>query len=391
MLPLGGFPEDADIMSKPLTIADLKTLARRRVPKMFFDYADSGAWTESTYRANESDFAKIKLRQRVLVDMTNRSLETEMIGQKVSMPVALAPTGMTGMQHADGEMLAARAAEEFGVPFTLSTMSICSIEDVASVTTKPFWFQLYVMKDKDFVLDLINRAKAAKCSALVLTADLQILGQRHKDLRNGLSAPPKFTPKHLWQMATRPLWCLDMLQTKRRTFGNIIGHAKNVTDLSSISIWTHEQFDPRLSWADVAWIKEKWGGPLIIKGINDVEDARLAAETGADAIIVSNHGGRQLDGAPSSISMLPAIADAVGHKIEIHLDGGIRSGQDVLKAMALGAKGTYIGRSFLYGLGAMGKDGVTLALEILRKELDMTMALCGKRSIKDVDASVIAA
>lgn len=391
MLPLGGFPEDADIMSKPLTIADLKTLARRRVPKMFFDYADSGAWTESTYRANESDFARIKLRQRVLVDMTNRSLETEMIGQKVSMPVALAPTGMTGMQHADGEMLAARAAEEFGVPFTLSTMSICSIEDVASVTTKPFWFQLYVMKDKDFVLDLINRAKAAKCSALVLTADLQILGQRHKDLRNGLSAPPKFTPKHIWQMATRPFWCLDMLQTKRRTFGNIIGHAKNVTDLSSISIWTHEQFDPRLSWADVAWIKEKWGGPLIIKGINDVEDARLAAETGADAIIVSNHGGRQLDGAPSSISMLPAIVDAAGHRIEIHLDGGIRSGQDVLKAVALGAKGTYIGRPFLYGLGAMGKDGVTLALEILRKELDMTMALCGKRSIKDVDASVITA
>jgi L-lactate dehydrogenase (cytochrome) len=378
-------------MSKPLTIADLKTLARRRVPKMFFDYADSGAWTESTYRANESDFAKIKLRQRVLVDMTNRTLETEMIGQKVSMPVALAPTGMTGMQHADGEMLAARAAEEFGVPFTLSTMSICSIEDVASATTKPFWFQLYVMRDKDFVLDLINRAKAAKCSALVLTADLQILGQRHKDLRNGLSAPPKFTPKHLWQMATRPLWCLDMLQTKRRTFGNIIGHAKNVTDLSSISIWTHEQFDPRLSWADVAWIKEKWGGPLIIKGINDVEDAKLAAETGADAIIVSNHGGRQLDGAPSSISMLPSIVDAVGHRMEIHLDGGIRSGQDVLKAIALGAKGTYIGRPFLYGLGAMGKDGVTLALEILRKELDMTMALCGKRSIKDVDASVIAA
>jgi L-lactate dehydrogenase (cytochrome) len=391
MLPLGSFPQDADIMSKPLTIADLKTLARRRVPKMFFDYADSGAWTESTYRANESDFANIKLRQRVLVDMTNRSLETEMIGQKVSMPVALAPTGMTGMQHADGEMLAARAAEEFGVPFTLSTMSICSIEDVASVTTKPFWFQLYVMRDKDFVLDLINRAKAAKCSALVLTADLQILGQRHKDLRNGLSAPPKFTPKHIWQMATRPLWCLDMLQTKRRTFGNIIGHAKNVTDLSSISIWTHEQFDPRLSWSDVAWIKEKWGGPLIIKGINDVEDAKLAAETGADAIIVSNHGGRQLDGAPSSISMLPSIVDAVGDKIEIHLDGGIRSGQDVLKAIALGAKGTYIGRPFLYGLGAMGKDGVTLALEILRKELDMTMALCGKRSIKDVDASVIAA
>ncbi|KQV30643.1 alpha-hydroxy-acid oxidizing enzyme [Rhizobium sp. Root1203] len=377
-------------MTPPLTIADLKNLAQRRVPKMFFDYADSGAWTESTYQANESDFAKIKLRQRVMVDMTNRTLETTMIGQKVSMPIALAPTGMTGMQHADGEMLAARAAEEAGVPFTLSTMSICSIEDVASVTTKPFWFQLYVMKDKDFVMNLINRAKAAKCSALVLTADLQILGQRHKDLRNGLSAPPKFTPKHIWQMATRPFWCLDMLQTKRRTFGNIVGHAKNVSDLSSLSSWTAEQFDPQLSWADVAWIKEKWGGPLIIKGICDVEDAKSAAETGADAIIVSNHGGRQLDGAPSSISVLPGIVDAVGHKIEIHLDGGIRSGQDVLKAVALGAKGTYIGRPFLYGLGAMGKDGVSLALNILRKEMDVTMALCGKRDINEVNSSIIA-
>lgn len=377
-------------MTKPLTIADLKSLAQRRVPKMFFDYADSGAWTEQTYRANESDFAKIGLRQRVLVDMTNRTLETTMVGQKVSMPVALAPTGMTGMQHADGEMLAARAAEEAGVPFTLSTMSICSIEDVASVTTKPFWFQLYVMKDKDFVLNLINRAKAAKCSALVLTADLQILGQRHKDLRNGLSAPPKFTPKHIWQMATRPFWCLDMLQTKRRSFGNIVGHAKNVSDLSSLSSWTAEQFDPQLSWADVAWIKEQWGGPLIIKGICDVEDAKAAADTGADAIIVSNHGGRQLDGAPSSISMLPGIVDAVGDRIEVHLDGGIRSGQDVLKAIALGAKGTYIGRPFLYGLGAMGKEGVTLALSILRKEMDVTMALCGKRDIKDVNSSIIA-
>ncbi|MFS2154730.1 L-lactate dehydrogenase [Rhizobium sp. Rhizsp42] len=376
-------------MTKPLTIADLKSLAQRRVPKMFFDYADSGAWTEQTYRANESDFAKIGLRQRVLVDMTNRTLETTMVGQKVSMPVALAPTGMTGMQHADGEMLAAQAAEEAGVPFTLSTMSICSIEDVASATTKPFWFQLYVMKDKDFVLNLINRAKAAKCSALVLTADLQILGQRHKDLRNGLSAPPKFTPKHIWQMATRPFWCLDMLQTKRRSFGNIVGHAKNVSDLSSLSSWTAEQFDPQLSWADVAWIKEQWGGPLIIKGICDVEDAKAAADTGADAIIVSNHGGRQLDGAPSSISMLPGIVDAVGDKIEVHLDGGIRSGQDVLKAVALGAKGTYIGRPFLYGLGAMGKEGVTLALSILRKEMDVTMALCGKRDIKDVNSSII--
>ena len=377
-------------MATPLTIADLKDLARRRVPKMFFDYADSGAWTESTYSANERDFADIKLRQRVLVDMTNRTLETTMVGQKVSMPVALAPTGLTGMQHADGEMLAARAAEEFGVPFTLSTMSICSIEDVASVTKKPFWFQLYVMKDRGFVADLIDRAKAAKCSALVLTADLQILGQRHKDLRNGLSAPPKFTPKHIWQMATRPAWCMGMLKTPRRSFGNIVGHAKNVSDLSSLSSWTAEQFDPQLSWADVAWIKERWGGKLIIKGILDVEDAEAAAETGADAIIVSNHGGRQLDGAPSSISMLPKIVDAVGSKIEVHLDGGIRSGQDVLKAVALGAKGTFIGRPFLYGLGAMGKEGVTLALGIIRKEMDISMALCGKRDIRDVDASIIA-
>jgi L-lactate dehydrogenase (cytochrome) len=377
-------------MSLTLEIADLKAAAKRRVPKMFFDYADSGAWTEGTYRANEEDFRKVKLRQRVLVDMTNRSLESTMIGQKVSMPVALSPTGLTGMQHADGEMLAAKAAEEFGVPFTLSTMSICSIEDVASATTKPFWFQLYVMRDREFVKNLINRAKAAKCSALVLTLDLQILGQRHKDLRNGLSAPPKFTPKHIWQMATRPLWCMQMLQTKRRSFGNIVGHAKNVADLSSLSVWTAEQFDPRLSWDDVAWIKELWGGPLILKGILDVEDARMAARTGADAIIVSNHGGRQLDGAPSSISMLPRIVDAVGDMVEVHLDGGIRSGQDVLKAIALGAKGTYIGRPFLYGLGAGGKAGVTLALDIIRKELDITMALCGKRDIRDINRDVIA-
>jgi L-lactate dehydrogenase (cytochrome) len=377
-------------MSQILEIRDLKALAKRRVPKMFFDYADSGAWTEGTYRANEEDFHKIKLRQRVLVDMTNRSLESTMIGQKVSMPLALSPTGLTGMQHADGEMLAAKAAEDCGVPFTLSTMSICSIEDVASATTKPFWFQLYVMRDRDFVRNLIDRAKAAKCSALVLTLDLQILGQRHKDLRNGLSAPPKFTPKHIWQMATRPLWCMQMLQTKRRSFGNIVGHAKNVSDLSSLSVWTAEQFDPRLSWDDVAWIKELWGGPLILKGILDVEDAKMAARTGADAIIVSNHGGRQLDGAPSSISMLPKIVDAVGDMIEVHLDGGIRSGQDVLKAIALGAKGTYIGRPFLYGLGAGGKAGVTLALDIIRKELDITMALCGKRDIRDISRDVIA-
>ncbi|WP_022712267.1 MULTISPECIES: alpha-hydroxy acid oxidase [unclassified Pseudochrobactrum] len=376
-------------MSTVLEIADLKKLARRRVPKMFFDYADSGAWTESTYRANESDFAKIKLRQRVLVDMTDRSLATTMIGQNVTMPVALSPTGLAGMQHADGEILAAQAAQEFGVPFTLSTMSICSIEDVAAATKKPFWFQLYVMKDRDFVRNLIERAKAAGCSALVLTLDLQILGQRHKDLRNGLSAPPKFTPKHIWQMMTRPQWCLGMLATQRRTFRNIAGHAKGVSDLSSLSSWTAEQFDPKLNWDDVEWIKKLWGGPLILKGILDEEDALMAAKTGADAIIVSNHGGRQLDGAPSSISMLPRIVDTVGDKVEIHLDGGIRSGQDVLKAVALGAKGTYIGRPFLYGLGAMGKAGVTKALEIIAREADVTMALCGKRRITDVDTSIL--
>ncbi|ACO02697.1 alpha-hydroxy-acid oxidizing enzyme [Brucella melitensis] len=376
-------------MSNIVEIADLKRLARRRVPKMFFDYADSGAWTESTYRANEDDFKKIKLRQRVLVDMTNRSLETTMIGEKVAMPVALAPTGLTGMQHANGEMLAAQAAEAFGVPFTLSTMSICSIEDVASVTKKPFWFQLYVMRDRDFVKNLIGRAKAAGCSALVLTLDLQILGQRHKDIRNGLSAPPKFTPKHIWQMATCPAWCLGMLGTQRRTFRNIAGYAKNVTDLSSLSSWTAEQFDPQLNWSDVEWIKEQWGGKLILKGILDVEDAKMAAKSGADAIIVSNHGGRQLDGAPSSISMLQPIVEAVGDRIEVHVDGGIRSGQDVLKARALGAQGVYIGRPFLYGLGAMGNEGVTLALEIIRKEMDITMALCGKRDINEIDKSII--
>lgn len=376
-------------MTTIVEINDLKELAQRRVPKMFFDYANSGAWTESTYRANEADFAKIKLRQRVLVDMTDRSLETTMIGQKVAMPVALAPTGLTGMQHADGEILAAQGAEEFGVPFTLSTMSICSLEDVAANTKKPFWFQLYVMRDRDFVLNLIDRAKEAGCSALVLTLDLQILGQRHKDIRNGLSAPPRFTPKHIYQMATRPRWCLGMLGTKRRTFGNIVGHAKGVGDLSSLSSWTNEQFDPQLSWKDVAWIKERWGGKLILKGILDKEDALRAIDTGADAIIVSNHGGRQLDGAPSSITALPGIADATEGKIELHLDGGIRSGQDVLKALCLGAQGTYIGRPFLYGLGAFGKQGVTMALEIIRKELDITMALCGKRTIEDAGPDLL--
>lgn len=369
-----------------LTIAELKDLARRRVPKMFFDYADSGSWTESTYRSNESDFAKILLRQRVAVNMEGRTLATDMHGEKISMPVALAPTGLTGMQNADGEIKAARAAEKFGVPFTLSTMSICSIEDVAENTSKPFWFQLYVMRDRKFIERLIDRTKAAKCSALVLTMDLQILGQRHKDLRNGLSAPPKFTPKHIWQMATRPRWCMGMLGTHRRTFRNLVGHVDNLVDLSSLSAWTAQQFDPTLSWNDVGWIKDRFGGKVIVKGVLDPEDARLAVSHGADGIIVSNHGGRQLDGAPSSIRILPEIVEAVGGKTEIYLDGGIRSGQDVLKALALGAKSTFIGRPFLYGLGAGGEAGVTRSLEIIRKEMDITMALCGERDIKNIGA-----
>lgn len=377
------------MVQNALTIADLKEMARRRVPKMFFDYADSGAWTESTYRANEADFAKVFLRQRVLVDMTNRSLATEMVGEPVSMPVALAPTGICGMQHPDGEILAAKAAEAFGVPFCLSTMSIASIEDVAAHTRKPFWFQLYVMRDRAFVERLIDRAKAAMCSALVLTLDLQILGQRHKDLRNGLSAPPKWTPKHLWQLAARPGWCLGMAHTRRRSFGNIIGHAGDVGDVSSLSVWTKEQFDPRLSWDDVEWIKQRWGGKLILKGVLDPEDARRAVESGADALIVSNHGGRQLDGARSSIAALPGIVDAVQGRIEVHMDGGVRSGQDVLKAVALGAKGVWIGRPYLYGLGAGGKAGVTRALEIIRSELDITMALCGRRDIRGIDRAVV--
>ncbi|MFC5386644.1 L-lactate dehydrogenase [Aquamicrobium segne] len=376
-------------MTEPLTINDLKNRAQRRVPKMFFDYADSGSWTETTYRANEADFADIKLRQRVLVDMTNRSLKSTMLGEEVAMPVALAPTGMTGMQHANGEMLAAQAAEEFGVPFTLSTMSICSIEDVASATKKPFWFQLYVMRDRGFVESLLERAKAAKCSALVLTLDLQVLGQRHKDIRNGLSAPPKFTPKHVWQMATRPAWCMGMLGTKRRSFGNIVGHVKGVGDLSSLASWTADQFDPQLSWDDVEWIRQRWGGKLILKGIMDSKDAEIAAKTGADALIVSNHGGRQLDGAPSSISVVEEIADTVGERIEVFMDGGIRSGQDVLKALCLGAKGVFIGRPFLYGLGAGGRQGVSKALDIIAKELDTTMALCGRRDIRTADKSML--
>jgi L-lactate dehydrogenase (cytochrome) len=377
-------------MTRPMTsVSDLRALARRRVPKMFYDYCDSGSWTESTYRANEADFIPIKLRQRVAVDMRDRTLATTMAGVPASMPVALAPTGLTGMQHADGEILAARAAEKAGVPFTLSTMSICSIEDVAEHATRPFWFQLYVMRDRDFVRDLIDRAKAARCSALVLTLDLQILGQRHKDIINGLSAPPRLTIANLVDMATKPRWCVAMLGTKRRTFRNIVGHAKGVGDLSSLSTWTNEQFDPTLSWDDVKWIKERWGGKLILKGILDPEDAEKAARTGADALIVSNHGGRQLDGALSSIAALPAIASAVGDRIEVLMDGGIRSGQDVIKALALGAKGVFIGRAFLYGLGAMGEAGVAACLEIIRKELDVTMALCGLRDIHDVGPNIL--
>ena len=363
-------------------IDDLKRIYRRRVPKMFYDYAESGSYTEQTFRDNSTDFQRLRLRQKVAVDMSGRSTASTMIGEKVAMPVALAPVGLTGMQHADGEILAARAAETFGVPFTLSTMSICSIEDVAAHTTKPFWFQLYVMKDWEFVENIINRAKAAKCSAMVLTLDLQILGQRHKDLKNGLSAPPKLTIPTMINLATKWGWGLEMLQTRRRFFGNIVGHAKGVGDPSSLMAWTNEQFDPQLDWGKIKRLREMWGGKIILKGILDVEDAKRAGDFGADAIIVSNHGGRQLDGALSAIRMLPNIVRAVGDRVEVHMDSGIRSGQDVLKALALGAHGTYIGRSYIYGLGAMGQKGVATALEVIRKELDVSMALCGERDVK---------
>ena len=366
------------------SIDDLKQQHKRRVPKMFYDYCESGSYTEQTFRANSDDFAKLRLRQKVAVDMTGRSTASTMIGQAVAMPVALAPVGMTGMQCADGEIKAARAAEAFGVPFTLSTMSICSIEDVAQHTTAPFWFQLYVMKDQDFVDAAIERARAAKCSALVLTLDLQILGQRHKDLKNGLSAPPRLTLPNILNIMTKPRWALGMLGTKRRTFRNIEGHVKGVDDMSSLMSWTNEQFDPQLDWSKIARIRDQWGGKLILKGILDEDDARLAADFGADAIIVSTHGGRQLDGAVSAISMLPRIVRAVGAQTEVHMDSGIRSGQDVFKALALGAKSTFIGRSFIYGLGAAGQAGVTRALEIIHKELDITMALCGVQKVGDI-------
>ena len=374
-------------MPEPITcIEDLRLLAKRRVPRMFYDYADSGAWTESTYRANETDFQHLYLRQRVGIDFSNRSLASSMVGQPVAMPVALAPVGMTGMQHADGEILAARAAAAAGVPFTLSTMSICSIEDVAQATGKPFWFQLYVMRDRDFNDRLIGRAQAAGCSALVLTLDLQILAQRNKDIKNGLTAPPRMTLANIVDIAGKPRWWLGMLGTRRRTFRNIVGHAPGVKDTRALASWTNEQFDPTLNWDDVKRIKERWGGKLILKGILDPEDAELAVRSGADALIVSNHGGRQLDGALSSIAALPAIARAVGSRIEVFMDGGVRSGQDVLKALALGAKGVFIGRAYIYGLGAMGEAGVAKALECIRKELDVTMALCGLRDVKQANA-----
>lgn len=370
-------------------VDDMRKQMQRRVPRMFFDYCESGSWTESTFNANESDLQAIKFRQRVAIDVSARSTAMTMLGQTVPMPVALAPTGLTGMQHADGEILAAQAAESFGVPFTLSTMSICSIEDVAANTTKPFWFQLYVMRDRKFIRNLVERARAANCSALMITLDLQIMGQRHKDVRNGLSAPPKPTLRNMINLATKPSWCLGMLGTRRREFGNIVGHVDGVKDMSSLADWTVSQFDPSLSWDDVREIRKQWGGKIIIKGILDAEDARQAVNVGADAVIVSNHGGRQLDGAPSSIAALPAIVDAIGDKCEVWMDGGIRTGQDVLRAVALGAKGTLIGRAFLYGLGAGGREGVSKVLEILHKELDLTMALCGRSKLSEVDNSIL--
>ncbi len=370
-------------------IEDLRVLAKKRVPRMFYDYADSGSWTESTYRANEADFQKIRLRQRVAVNMENRTTAVRMVGQDCKMPVAIAPVGLTGMQHADGEILAARAAEKFGIPFTLSTMSICSIEDIAAHTQAPFWFQLYMMRDRDAMAAMIERARKARCSALVLTLDLQVIGQRHKDLKNGLTAPPRPTVANIINLMTKPRWCLGMAGTRRHTFGNLVGHVKAVSDMKSLAAWTNEQFDPRLSWPDVAWVKERWGGKLILKGIQDVEDAKLAVQSGADAIVVSNHGGRQLDGAQSSIEALPAIVAAVGSQIEVWMDGGVRSGQDVLKAWALGARGTMIGRAMVYGLGAMGEAGVTKALQVIHKELDITMAFCGHTNLQHVDRSIL--
>ena len=376
-------------LNKITCVEDFRRVARRRVPRMFYDYTDSGSWTESTYRANESDLQALKFRQRVAVDIARRSLRTRLLGEDVAMPLALAPIGLTGMQRADGEILAARAAERFGVPFTLSTMSICSIEDVAARTSRPFWFQLYVMRDRDFIGRLIDRARAARCSALMVTLDLQVMGQRHKDIKNGLSTPPRPTLANLANLALKPQWCLEMLRTPRRAFGNIVGHAKGVADMRSLASWTAEQFDATLNWGDLAWIKERWGGKLIVKGILDEQDARRAVDAGADALVVSNHGGRQLDGAPSSIAALPAIAQAVGDRIEVLMDGGVRSGQDTLRALALGARGVLVGRAFLYALAAYGEAGVLRCLELMANELDVSMAFCGRTRIQDVDRRVL--
>ena len=375
---------------QPITcIEDLHRLYLKRVPRMFVDYCESGSWTETTLRRNLEDFARIPLHQRVAVGVEGGTTTTKMLSEEVALPMALAPVGLCGMQHADGEMLAAKAALDFGVPFTLSTMSVCSIEDVAAFVKRPFWFQLYVMRDHRFIESLIDRAKAAGCSALVLTLDLQVMGQRHRDIKNGLSTPPKPTLKNLANLALHPRWCLDMARTRRHQFGNIVGHVEGVSDMSSLAAWTAEQFDRGLNWNDVEWIKNRWGGKLILKGVLDPDDARRAVECGADAIVVSNHGGRQLDGAPSSISVLPEIASRIGNDCEVWLDGGVRSGQDVLKALAFGARAVMVGRAFVYGLGAMGEAGVTKVLELIRRELDLTMVLCGVRTIEEIDEHVL--
>ena len=371
-------------------IEDLRDAARRKVPRAFFEYADGGSYAEETLRANRADLERIALRQRVMVDVADRSTSIKILGEQASMPLALAPIGLCGMQHGDGEILACRAAQAAGIPFCLSTMSICSIEDVAGAVDKPFWFQLYVMKDRGFIRSLIERAAAAKCSALVLTVDLQILGQRHRDIKNGMTVPPELRIKNFIDIATKPVWALSVLRGKRKTFGNISGHIKGMETVNVLSQWISGQFDPSLNWKDIEWIAGLWPGKLILKGILDVEDARIAAKTGAAALVVSNHGGRQLDGAPSSIAMLPRIADALGSDIEILFDGGIRSGQDLFRALALGANACLSGRAYIYGLGAGGQAGVTRAIEIIRNELDVTMALTGVKNIKQIDRRTIA-
>jgi L-lactate dehydrogenase (cytochrome) len=376
-------------MKNVTSIADLRELARRRVPRAFFDYADGGSYNEETLRANRADLEAIRLRQRVLVDVSARSMATTIVGQKVSAPFVLAPIGLCGMQHGNGEILSAQAANEAGIPFTLSTMSICSIEDVAEATGKPFWFQLYMIRDRGFSKDILSRAVAAKCSALVLTVDLQVLGQRHRDIKNGMTVPPEIRLKNIIDIATKPAWALSILKGKRKTFGNLAGHVKGMEDVNSLSTWIQSQFDPALSWKDVEWIKKIWPGKLILKGILDVEDAKTAVKLGADAIVVSNHGGRQLDGASSTIAMLPKIADAVGADTELLFDGGIRSGSDMMRALALGARACMIGRGYIYGLGAGGQAGVAKAIEIFKKELDVTMALTGTNSIADIDGRVL--